>query len=119
MAITMESGKVQLVATLTIANGAASSGYLRATDFAAFRTLTFVAGTTLSGALTLEALDHWSSDETSAANWRDVQDPPGTDVELAADKTLTVVTPAVPALRLTNQAGNEGGDRTIYVYGAI
>lgn len=117
MTISFDQGKICHLGTLTIPNGDNSSNVMTAATYQGFSMLTFVAPAALTNTLSLEVMARLSDDETDDASWRDNQSVPGTDDDLPADKAITIPTPAAPALRLTNQTTNEGGDRLIEVWG--
>jgi len=117
MSVAFEPGRISHLGTLTIANGAAASGVMLAKVYQGFSRLAIVGPAALTATCAVEVLDLWTNDETDDANWRDYQEVPGTDVDVAADKAITILPPMAPAFRIKDQAGNELAERLFQVYG--
>ena len=113
-----QHGKIVYLGTLVIANGAQKSSIMSMDVYQGFPRLTIVGPAALTNTVALEGLREETLDVDTDANWVDVQSgDTGADIDVAADKAISFRTPGVPAIRVYNQTGAEGAERTFYVYG--
>lgn len=105
----------QKIGTFTIANGATDSNVLTKADFGRCRSLSIQC---VSAALTTVCTLRTNSTEDVTGTWTTVQSPPGTDIAIAALKTVPVLGVPFAALRISG-AGAEGGIRIFEVWGEV
>lgn len=105
----------QKIGTFTIANGATRSGFLTKDDFGRCRSLSIqCTSAALTGVCTLQT----NSIQDQTGTNTSVQSPPGTDVTIAALKTVVVMGVPFAALSILSAAA-EGGIRVFEVWGEV
>ncbi len=104
--------KVVRLGTLTIPAGQAASPSLAADLYGRFDSISIAAPAVLTNA----SIKVRAAQDDPPTQWGDVQSPPGTDVVLAAGKTIVLTAFPFPHFRLEG-AGTEAADRVFVVYG--
>jgi hypothetical protein len=113
MSLPLISGKIQLVGTLTIANGQTDSAALDADAFAKYEALTINGPAALTGTVTVQV----GTTDASSPTWNTLQSG-GVDVGMAATKSITISPPCFPQFRM-HSSGAEGADRVFTIWGRL
>jgi hypothetical protein len=108
----------QLVATLTIPNGALVSNAVSAQQFQGAKSLMIAAPATLPETVTLQSGDFDVQAGTPTVAYGAVQSPPGTDITVGATKRVVLTATPYPNIRLS-AGGAVGADRVFQLWAEI
>lgn len=105
---------IQQIGTLTIPAAGSNSNELSSIAYHSCVAISIHAPATLTGAITLESAD----EDVDGATFDTVQSPPGTDIAVAAGKSIVLTDKPWPRIRL-HSAGVEAAERVFAVWGEV
>lgn len=114
MSIPASSVKIVTIGTLTILNTATDSGVFGVDDYGKYEAITIHAPAALTAVVTVQV----ATTDVAAPTFNTLQSPSGTDITVAATKSITLTPPCFVQFRL-HSAGAEGADRAFTITGRL